>query len=154
MYKKLAIAGASTALLLATIVPAFADDGSSVRIRNRANVRNLTVTVANTGLNRIGSGDDVEGGRIRTGDATAYGTVRNNVNDTTVDLCGCSDESSVKVKNKARVRNFTVTVANTGLNNIGARDDVEGGRIRTGGAYADSLVENVVNTTVVGGGSE
>ncbi|MCL4354928.1 hypothetical protein M1349_05735 [Patescibacteria group bacterium] len=161
MFKKLAIAGASSALLLATVVPVFArgdehhghDDGSSVRVENRADVRNTSVAISNTGLNKIG-GHEVEedGARIRTGAATSYATVYNNVNKTKVDLCGCEDESSVRVENNADVRNTSVAISNTGLNKIGGHE-VEGGRIRTGGAYADSLVDNVVNTTVVGGGS-
>ena len=165
MFKKLAIAGASSALLLATVVPAFAgedhhnggggnNDGSSVRVENSAHVRNTAVAVSNTGLNKIG-GHEVEedGARIRTGKADSVATVYNNVNKTKVDVCGCEDESSVTVNNRAHVTNTAVAVSNTGLNRIGGHE-VEGGRIRTGGAYSDSLVDNVVNTTVVGGGSE
>jgi len=84
MYKKLLIAGASSALLLATVVPAFAgNDEGGVRVENDAHVRNTALAVSNTGLNRI-SGHEVEGGRIRTGASYSDGYINNVVNTTTV----------------------------------------------------------------------
>jgi len=151
MYKKLLIAGASSALLLATVVPAFAgNDEGGVRVENDAHVRNTALAVSNTGLNRI-SGHEVEGSaRIRTGRADSFAEVQNNVNKTNVDVCGCGDESSVKVENDAHVRNTALAVSNTGLNRISGHE-VEGGRIRTGASYSDGYINNVVNTTTVGG---
>lgn len=145
-FKKIAVGVAGAALFLSAAVPAFAD---ATIIKNRAKVRNFTLTVANSGLNRISANDDVKGGKIKTGGAVAGAEVYNEVNTTMVDGCGC--DGFMLVKNKARVKNTTLTFANSGLNSINADEDVEGGRIYTGGAVAGSSVTNVVNTTVVGG---
>lgn len=154
-FKKLAVAGASAALLLTSVVPAFADY-SGLRIRNWANVDNHVNTTANTGYNKIKADDDVRGGRIRTGYAAAASVVSNDVNFNSVDLCGCLgdfDYAPLKIRNGARVENHVNTTANTGYNRIRAYDDdVEGGKIRTGGAGATGVVNNVVNTNVLGGG--
>lgn len=162
-FKKLAVTGATAALLLSSAVPAFAthwwsDDDLSLRIRNRAYVKNDVDTTANTGYNKIKAYDDVEGGRIRTGDAWASSAVLNDVNTNIVDLCGCLgdfDDATIKIKNGAKVKNYVDTTANTGYNKIRSYDDdVEGGKINTGGAGAEGYVSNVVNTNVLGGSLE
>ena len=156
-FKKLAITGASAALLLTSVVPAFAQGGPGLRIRNWANVSNNVDTTANTGYNKIKADEDVRGGRIRTGHAAAVSSVSNDVNFNAVDLCGCLgdfDYAPLKIRNGAKVNNYVDTTANTGYNRITSYDDdVEGGRIRTGGAGATGVVNNVVNTNVLGGGS-
>ena len=157
-FKKLAITGAAAALLLSSAVPAFAshwwsDDDLNLRIRNWAYVKNDVDTNANTGFNAILAGDDVKGGKIRTGNAGATSIVTNDVNSNFVDLCGCLgdfDDATIKIKNGAKVKNYVDTSANTGFNAIGAEDDVKGGRILTGNAGATGVVENVVNTNVLG----
>jgi len=122
-------------------------------IENSATVDNLVVTVANSGLNWTSDGGRTfsrsrhhfskDAGDIRTGDADAVATLTNRVNWNNVAGCGCFDD--VKIENKrTSVDNDVWTVANTGLNRTGRGD------IRTGNAYADSLVDNVINTTIVG----
>jgi len=143
--KKIIAAGAGAAVVLSMAVPAFAWFDGPVII-NKAKVKNKVVTVANTGLNRINSGDEVEGGKIKTGQALSWGEVNNAVNTNGVD-CGCEG----LIVNKAKVKNKVYTIANTGANSINADEDVDGGRIRTGKADATSVVTNVVNTNVVGG---
>ena len=153
-FKKLAVTGATAALLLSSAIPAFAhSDDLTLRIRNWANVNNNVDTTANTGYNRIRAhDDDVRGGRIRTGNADAASLVTNNVNRNLVDLCGCLgdfDDATIRIRNGARVNNNVDTTANTGYNRIKADDDVRGGRIITGGAGAAGVVDNVVNTNVL-----
>ncbi len=153
-FKKLAITGATAALLLSSAVPAFADDTLYLKIKNWAYVKNDVDTKANTGFNAILAGDDVKGGKIKTGSATAVSGVLNVVNSNSVDLCNCLDEfddATIRIRNGAKVKNYVYTLANTGFNAIIAEDDVKGGRISTGNAGATGIVENVVNTNVVGG---
>lgn len=146
MLKKLIAGAAGAGLVLTMAGAALAWDGTFVL--NKAKVKNFTLTVANSGMNTISADDDVKGGKIKTGDAFAYGEVNNVVNTTSVEGCGCDDTTVI---NKAKVKNTTLTFANTGMNSISAGDDVRyGGRIRTGGAEAGSVVTNVVNTTMVG----
>ena len=83
MIKKLAITGASLALLLSSAMPALAwwsDDDLSLKIKNWAYVKNDVDTTANTGYNTIKAKDDVEGGKIKTGAAGSMGVVENVVN--------------------------------------------------------------------------
>ena len=146
MMKKLFAAGAGAAMLLATATPVFA----SVGIFNFAEVLNVIETVAMNGGNTIAAGDDVEGGTINSGDATAVTGVTNVVNSNDVSDwswdCGCD---TVFVENIAVVYNDVVTGAMNGGNTIAAGDDVEGGNITSGDAVAGSVVTNVVNTNMV-----
>ena len=147
MLKKL-IAGAVGAGLVLTMAGAalalsWSDD---VETSNFAVVKNVVITKADTGDNEI-HGKVVGGGRITTGAATAVADVYNQVNTTEVG-CGCLD-GDVETHNFGVVKNFVVTKADTGDNEISGKY-VFGGKIRTGDAGAMSLVTNVVNTTVVG----
>lgn len=156
--KRLIAAGASAAVILgATAVPALACDwwgcggeGSDpfTFIKNKAYVKNVVTTTADTGLNAILAEDDVTGGTITSGVAVAGADVANIVNTNVVDTCGC--DGTTIIKNKAKVKNYVTTGAYTGGNLIGAGDDVTGGTIVTGDATAGSLVTNVVNTNTVG----
>ena len=147
--RRLIATGASAALILSTTaVPALGhhrgDDNTT--IRNSASVSNYVETEANTGENSI-RGGKVRGGEIKTGNADALATVVNDVNTTELG-CGCLEDGDLTINNRARVRNNVKTEANTGENSIrGWR--ISDGLIDTGDAYADSYVENVVNTTLV-----
>lgn len=157
--KKFAVTAAATGMMLSAAVPAFAShlDNLTIVKNENTNVFNGVLTLSNTGLNGIFAGnDDVNNGSIITGNANAWSSVFNMVNTNVVDLCGClgskGKDSLLVVKNdNTHVDNYVLTVANTGLNGIFADDDANGGSIRTGGAGAGSIVENVVNTNVVGG---
>ena len=156
-FKKLAVTGTAAALLLSSAVPAFAghwsNDDLSLRIKNWAYVKNNVNTEANTGNNKIKASDNVEGGKIKTGNAEALSDVYNEVNNNFVSLCDCLgdfDDATIKVKNGAKVKNYVYTSANTGHNQIRSHDEVNGGRIRTGDAGAAGFVSNVVNTNVLG----
>lgn len=145
MFKKLAITGASVALVLGSAVPAFA----STNIWNGAEVVNQIITAANTGGNLILSeDDDVNGGLINSGNAGSATLVSNVVNSNDVDSWDCECEGLL-IQNLAGVGNLVETVANTGENTIAAYDDVDGGTINSGSANAASVVSNVVNTNVV-----
>lgn len=164
-FKKIAVTGAAAALLLSSAIPALASNnhernrgGVEIEVDNHANVRNNVLTLSNTGFNAIGGVNyerhhNNSGGSINTGDALAQTSVLNDVNYTNVDLCGClasrhGSRVEIDVDNHANVTNNVATVANTGFNYAGS------GRIRTGDAGAVSLVQNLVNTTIIGGGSE
>lgn len=148
MMKKLISVAAGAGLVLTMAGAALASGGDGVFILNKAKVKNFTLTVANSGMNSMDANDDIKGGKIKTGDAWALGDVYNEVNWTEVNGCACG---STAVINKAKVKNVTLTFANSGMNSMSAGDDIKGGRIRTGSADAGSVVTNVVNTTLVGG---
>lgn len=155
--KRLIAVGSAAALMLsATAIPALAtvdgDGGSFTLIKNWAWVKNVVNTSADTGGNVIAAEDDVDGGSISTGVATAWSGVSNIVNTNDVEACPCEEDGTLIIKNKAKVKNYVTTSANTGWNVIAAGDDVTGGSIYTGDANAGSLVENVVNTNIVGTG--
>lgn len=153
--KKLIATGSAAALMLsATAVPALAfmpngDGGGFTLIKNMAWVKNVVITKADTGDNSINAGDDVNGGSILTGMATAVAGVDNIVNTNQLD-CGCVGSGALIIKNKAGVKNIVVTKADTGDNSINAHDEVNGGSIDTGDAGAASYVTNTVNTNLVG----
>lgn len=166
-FKKLAVTGAAAALLLSSVVPAFAygghhHNGVDIDVENHARVTNNVLTLANTGFNEVSNNDSLDsfseedhrdhhrGGSITTGNAWAGASVVNDVNFTQVDLCGCRDLGKVEidVDNNAHVNNNVLTVANSGFNYV------DSGRIRTGNAGAEASVVNFVNTTIVGGGAE
>lgn len=156
--KKIAATAAAGALMLGAAMPAFGWFDNLVIIKNEDTfVTNDVLTLANTGFNGIFA-EDVNGGSITTGNATAVSGVSNVVNTNVVDLCGCfdfddGDGALVFIKNEnTNVDNNVWTIANTGVNGIFASDDVNGGSIGTGNAVAAGVVTNVVNTNVVGGG--
>jgi hypothetical protein len=170
--RKLAIAGASVALLLATAIPAFAGRPSmqkpmgSVDVDSHAFVLNNVATVSNSGLNQIVGGDKdmgpksrgpQQGGRdesgvekvsIDTGDVFAGSYVGNDVNNTTVKACSKCGAAKVDVDNSAFVTNNVLTLSNSGLNQV-TGGKVEKAGIDTGTAWSEGYVNNVVNTTVV-----
>ena len=144
-FKKLAVTGATAALLLSSAIPAFA----STYIWNGADVINEVLTAANTGGNLIVSeDDDVNGGLINSGNAGSATLVSNVVNTNDVDSWDCECNGSY-IENYAFVGNLVGTLANTGENTIAADDDVDGGEINSGNASAASVISNVVNTNVV-----
>ncbi|GEM_PF-2379632 len=155
--KRLIATGAGAALLLsATAIPALANFDDFTLIKNKAWVKNIVITKADTGGNSINAGDDVKYGSITTGGAEAGALVDNVVNTNQLD-CGCvnnHDDSGLIIKNKAGVKNVVITKADTGGNSINAWDDVKGGSIDTGMAGAGSIVTNVVNTNIIGGSEE
>ena len=105
--KRLIATGAGAAMILgATAVPALAivpngDGGGFTLIKNKAWVKNITVTKADTGDNAIVAGRDVNGGSIGTGVAVAGASVGNVVNWNEVDPCGC--DGVTIIKNKANL---------------------------------------------------
>lgn len=163
--KRLIAVGSAAALMLsATAIPALAtwdghqwhnDNDLDLDIDNDAWVSNYVDTTANTGFNYIGGEnhhfDGVVFGLIDTGDAGAVSAVTNEVNTNIVDLCDCLgdfDDVDIDIDNDAHVRNYVDTTANTGYNAIGGF--VLDGSIYTGNAGATGVVENVVNTNIVG----
>lgn len=156
--KKLLFAGITLTLALALVVPAYARDHrdeGGVKIENEhANVRTGVLTVSNSGLNAIvavGHRAEVEHAYIGTGNTEAWATVKNNVNSTKVNTCGNCRGLKVEVENeRADVKTGALSVSNSGVNLIlGLGGEVEHAAIRTGSAYSDGFVENVVNSTVV-----
>ena len=148
MVKKLIAAGAGALMLAST--PAFAwhwwGGSDDLTVSNHAWVKNTVITTADTGDNSI-HGKYVFGGDIDTGDALAGADVLNQVNYTEVAGCDCFDD--VTIRNRAGVRNFVYTSADTGDNSIHGKL-VFGGDIDTGDALAGAFVTNVVNTNIVG----
>ena len=158
--KRLIAAGAAGAMILgATAVPALAhgnhhwwhhDDDLTLDIDNDAWVDNDVYTKADTGDNYIGHGEGDDDALIDTGKATAVSVVTNDVNFNLVDLCGCLgdfDDVDIDIDNDAHVDNDVYTKADTGDNYIG---HVDGAEIYTGNASATGVVENIVNTNIVG----
>lgn len=150
MMKRLAVLGASSAVFLLLAAPAgatwFGWGNDEVTVRNSAYVKNSVTTRADTGDNSV-HGKYVWGGAILTGTAFAGSSVANDVNYTGIG-CGCADD--VTVTNRATVRNYVTTKADTGDNSVGGYK-VFGGDIWTGSADAEAMVSNFVNTTLVGG---
>lgn len=147
--KKLATIGAAGGLLLASAVPALAfGDGDFTFNFNKGAVSNLVVTKANTGLNSIGSGEDVDDSGIGTGDAGAIAEVKTVLNSNINGSCGCLGDSATVNINKGFVGNSVFTKSNTGLNSMGANDDVSSSAILTGNALSASVVTSVVNTNI------
>ena len=150
MKKALALAGAG-AILLSVAGPAFgmfwwmgSDD---VTIGNMAIVSNKVTTKADSGDNSIG-GKCVFGGTIRTGAASAYSNVGNEVNGSRIACVGCDGDVDIH-NNMGFVTNRVWTKAASGDNRIGGMF-VGGGSITAGAAGATSIVTNFVNPTVVG----
>lgn len=149
-FRKLAVAGAM--LAAASPVGAIWWGSDDAYVKNADTyVKNVVETKADTGDNTI-HGKYVGGWfampKISTGDADAYAQLSNAVNLTTLAGCGCFDD--VTVKNwDTTVKNYVTTKADTGDNSISGYK-VFGGKIKTGNAVAGSLVENVVNMTMIG----
>lgn len=152
--KRIAISAAAGGMMLSAALPALAfgnnhsnrDRSGELEINNRARVTNNTNTVANTGLNAVTGKSSrysfTRGGSIETGNATAKSDVFNDVNNNAVDACDCKGD--VEINNRAKVRNNTNTLANSGANYVSKR-----GRISTGNASATGVVTNYVNTNIV-----
>lgn len=150
--KKFASLVGAGAMLLTLAGSAFAYDWfDGTFVKNYARVRNEVTVKADTGDNSV-HGFKVFGGEITTGDALAAGGVTNVVNSNSLD-CGCFSEDGLFIKNKAKVSNDLYVKADTGDNEIHGFK-VFGGSIVTGGALAEGLVTNVVNTTTTGGDLE
>jgi hypothetical protein len=139
--KKLAALAGSAALLLgmAGSVLAFGPEVED----NWAGIYNRVYSRANSGGNEIG-GMFVHGGTIVTGDAWASSLLSNTVNS--LEGCGCGLFTSID-DNGAHLYNSVKAKANSGYNSIGGKF-VFGGTIVSGGAGAESLVSNVVNSIV------
>lgn len=149
MIRKLAVAGASAALLLATAVPAFASDWGSL-VHNWADVSNTINTTANTGWNSINADSNVNGGSISTGYAQSVATVNNTVNSNSLYNFDTGFDFGSLVHNATDVNNMVNTNANTGWNSLNADDhNVNGGSVSSGYAQAGSVVNNVINTNVL-----
>jgi len=146
--KKLAALVGSAALLLSMtgVVMAHRRGGDDVSIRNYGRVTNDIETRADSGDNSIG-GKLVRGGRIETGKVEAYSDIFTDVNSTVLG-CGCTDDLSIR--NYGKVRNDVETKADSGDNSIHGRW-VSGGKIDTGKAFAGTVVETIVNFTMVAG---
>lgn len=155
MFKKLAVAGASIALLATTAIPAFAfgpfpfppAPSNDLTVNNWAVVKTVGVSVANGGANSI-SGGFVVGGGINAGGAQAVTQISNGVNGVSVD-CGCTRSGDIKINNGAVVNTVGVSLANSGFNSIHG-GFVGGGSIVTNNVAAGTYVTNAINQTVVG----
>jgi len=149
--KKFAALAGSAALLFSmaggvfAFFPIFPLQEDEATVKNYAKVKNEVETKAYTGYNEIG-GKFVFGGKIKTGEAWALSAVSNTVNTNSLG-CGCYDD--LYIKNKASVRNEVLTKSVSGYNEIGGMM-VKGGYIRSGSAGAESYIDNVVNTNLVG----
>lgn len=153
MMKKIAALAGAGALLLSVALPAFGFGfwpmpvpSNDVNISNWAKVDTDVYTKANTGDNELG-GMCVMGGKIDTGSAMAGSQVKLDVNSSLIGCPGC--EGDVNITNGAKIYTDVVTKAESGDNDLGAMF-LSGGRILTGDAEAGSLVDALVNFTVVG----
>lgn len=163
--KKIAAVGASAVMFLASATPAFATwnwwdwfhSEDTLMVHNEdTDVTANVWTKANTGGNDVSGGeehhgrwwwwnhDDEEGGSIETGNAEAVAGVSQAVNMTDIAGCGCFDDVTVHNDDTDVTANVR-TKANTGWNTVDGS-----GMISTGNAGAASLVEQMVNVTVVG----
>ena len=151
MKKLAAIAGAG-AMILAMAGPALGTyyggyNTSELDIHNSAFVMNNVTTKAYTGDNEVGGKILFGwGGKIETGNALAGSYSLNDVNST---LAGCNCYDDVDIHNHAFVSNRLYTKADTGDNEIGGMF-VGGGWIDTGNAGSESVVDNLVNFSVLG----
>lgn len=152
MIKKAIAIGAAGLMLLSVAGPAFGNGwwwgGGEVEIEdNWASVYNYVYTKADSGDNSIG-GKYVFGGSIRTGTATAYTNLYNDINSSLVGCDGCGGDVEIE-DNWASVGNTVYTKAYSGDNRIGGRC-VGGGTITTGAAGATSIIDNIVNFSMIG----
>lgn len=146
--KKIASLIGAGALLLTMAVPAFGfwRPSPEIEVSNHAMIINDTTTRATSGDVEVG-GKFVFGGTYNTGLASSAAVVYNDVNYTEVNCSWCSRD--VEVKNSAFVMNDTYTRAASGEVEVGGYW-VGSPRATTGGAGASSVINNFVNTTVVG----
>lgn len=161
--KKIAAVGASAVMFLASATPAFAtwdwwdwfhSEDTLVVHNEDTDVTANVWTKANTGGNEVTGGEHhgwwwwhhggEEGGSVETGNAQALAEVGQSVNLTDVAGCGCFDDVTVHNDDTDVLANVW-TKANTGWNTV-----TGAGTIATGNAGAGSLVEQMVNVTVVG----
>lgn len=160
MFKKLAVTGATAALLFGSALPSFASwnigvgNGNLVQL-NAGGVYNNIGANANSGQNAnfaFGAGAQL----INTGSATAVNEVSTQLNWNQVN-CGCigSDvnfgllNGNTAQVNLGHVHNQIDANANSGQNlNAGGLVLLQG--TNTGPAVAGSAVVSVVNTNIVG----
>jgi hypothetical protein len=143
------------------------NDEITVRLHNRGELFNVTVGVANSGMNKQSHNDD--GNLIETGDADAMAGALNEVNSSWLVLGGNdggahalaevgddgnanamaqdNDSLHLSVRNSAGVDTMSMALANTGMNKQSHNDDDN--VLTTGGAQASSYQETYVNSTVV-----
>lgn len=159
--KKLAYAATAVATLFAFATPAVANDWwtppqDTLEVKNiHTDTTNMVLTLGNSGLNFTSGGD------VTTGKAEAIASVSNSVNFTGIAGCGCFDD--IHIGNYGTdTNNYIFTVANSGLNFTSeVKHDYKpslygggwsqgGSDVRTGAAYAKSVITNDINTTVVG----
>lgn len=160
MFKKLAVSGATAALLFGSAIPSFAALNVGVGNGNiiQANVGSVTNNVsarANSGRNAnlaLGAGAQL----VNTGTATAVNDVTTQLNVNQVS-CGCAAANAnfgllngnIAQVNLGRVSNNIGASANTGRNvNAGGLVLVQG--TTSGPAVAGSTVNTFVNTNVIG----
>jgi hypothetical protein len=156
MLKRIAALAGAGALLLSVAVPVLGKCGGGgckppmpsddVTISNFASVYTDIFTKADTGDNKLG-GKRVCGGEIKTGAAGAYSTALLDVNSSLVGCPACRGD--VRIGNFASIFTDVDTKADTGDNKMGAKC-LGGGKIYTSGAEAGSLVDALVNFSVVG----
>lgn len=156
---------------------ALADDSDTINVTNRnekTNAFNLTLSVANTGLNRQNNNED--GNTMMAGSAWSYAGSSNVVNHNLVSGGNGSsaiasnsnitndsfadseayDNDTVTVKNTNKdttFKNYTVAISNSGLNQQNGNED--GNSMTTGDTGSGVVAENYVNVneTLVGGSS-
>ncbi len=142
MVKKAIAFGAAGLMLLSVAGPAM----GMWNIHNYGLVSNSVRTKADSGDNMIG-GMWVCGGSIRTGAASAYANVGNDVNSTGIGGCvGCFGGN---IYNGGVVSNWVKTKADSGDNMISG-GMVGSGSINTGAASATSVVTSFVNYSLIG----
>lgn len=150
MVKKAIAIGAAGLMLLSVAGPVFAGwwwgGGNDVDIHNYARVSTKVYTKADSGDNSIG-GKYVFGGRITTGAAGATADLYTDVNSSMLVCDGC--DGDINIRNRAHAYTRVKTVADSGDNSIHGKC-VGGGIITTGAATAKSIVDTIVNFTMVG----
>lgn len=149
MKRIASILGAGT-LLLGMAIPTFAyvrhhRSSDDTRVSNYARVTNDVEVKADTGDNEI-EGFMVHRARISSGAASANSTVLTDANYNEIACNDCNGDLSIR--NSARVRNEVEVRADSGDNEV--EGWLSGGRISTGPAAAGSLVDNIVNTNIIG----
>lgn len=156
--KKVASLIGAGALLMATAVPAFAswctysrcpspDKSGDISLHNFAVVDTDAVSIAKSGNNYLG-GLSVFGGSITTGKAEAWSIINNDLNSS---IIGCREcKGDIDIFNKAFVDAHTFAKADSGHNSLSGLVVGGGAKITAGAVVAGSLVDNVVNFSMVG----
>ena len=117
-----------------------------IDIDNHAKVFTKVYTKADSGDNYI-NGSMVFGGKIVTGAASATSDLYTDVNSSMLGCYKC--DGDVDIDNHARVYTKVYTKADSGDNYINGMC-VGGGKITTGATNARSIVDSVVNFTLIG----